>query len=117
MRRLWLTFLLALSLITGGVGSAWAASDCPYLKAPTLEQHSCCPDGAMPDDTPAPHDGKTMDCKIGQACRTTPAVTPLLFSQIVPHAAPMPVRIIANDRTATIGPVFSLWRPPRAERA
>ena len=71
MRRFWLSLLLTLSLVSGGVANAWAAGDCPYLKDAVTSQHSCCPDDAakMPSHHGDESD-KTPQCKLGQACRT-----------------------------------------------
>lgn len=114
MRRLWLSLLLALSLVSSGVANAWAADDCPYLQNAVAREHSCCPDDAA--NTLSHHgdeSDKAPQCKLGQACRTTPMVTPLAIPVVLPHTIPLPVRLVDNDKAVEGGPVFSLWRPPR----
>ena len=114
MRRLWLSLLLALSLVSGGVANAWAAGDCPYLKDAAASQHGCCPnDGADVPSHPADGSDKAAQCKLGQACRTVPMVTPIVLAVVLPHTIRLPVRLVDNDKAVEGGPVFSLWRPPR----
>jgi hypothetical protein len=112
MRRFWLTVLVAFSLAVGGAANAWAARNCPDNAAPSM--HDCCPDDQAQNKTPSDQPAKKqIDCKLGQACRASIAVTPTLplLSVVVAvpgHVAP------DLDRSVEL-PAFSLpvWRPPR----
>ena len=112
MRRLWLTLLLTFSLAFGGVASAWAAQDCPYKAKP--ETHDCCPEGQgmkMPADNTSK---KPADCHLGQACRTSIAVAPILPMLTVVVLEPASLALPRVDADAPTALSFSFWRPPRA---
>jgi hypothetical protein len=112
MRRIWFTILLVVSLACSATASAWAAQNCPD-KAMPVASHDCCPQPpAAPGDKP--DKSKTIDCKLGQACRAAPALTPQL-----PVIATALVRVVDQPALADHDGVRStvltgLWRPPRS---
>lgn len=113
MNRIAVTLLVIVSLAFAGVANAFAANDCPYLKAPV--SHDCCPPDGDHQSGDTSGDSKSkMDCKLGQACRTVAAVTPSL-----PPLSSLSV-VVADDHAAADapavrpGPPFALWKPPRS---
>jgi len=118
MRRLFLPFLLALSLAFGATASAWAAQDCPYKAAPAA--HDCCPDddasamNDMADDgAPSHRDAPAKTCQLGQACRASVALAPLLQSITVVAATTEWRQVDRRDVREPASPLFAFWRPPR----
>jgi hypothetical protein len=118
MSRLFFSLLLGLSLAFGATASAWAAQDCPYKAAPAA--HDCCPDdpaSAMNDmadyDAPAQPDAPAKTCQLGQACRASVALAPLL--QSIPVVAEITEwrQVDRRDVREPASPLFAFWRPPR----
>ena len=118
MRRLFFSLLLALSLAFGATASAWAAQDCPYKAAPAA--HDCCPDddasamNDMADDgAPSHRDAPAKTCQLGQACRASVALAPLLQSITVVAATTEWRQVDRRDVREPASPLFAFWRPPR----
>lgn len=113
MRRLWFSILLVASLAVSATANAWAAQACPYKQAESAAAaHDCCPD-PKPSPQPSDHHDTSMDCKLGQACRASHAVEPL-----VPTLAAIHVEVVAavterDLQGAPISLATGLWRPPR----
>ncbi|MBI1361762.1 MAG: hypothetical protein GC155_15905 [Alphaproteobacteria bacterium] len=113
MGRIVVIIAVALSLAFGGVANAMAAQNCPYNKIGSTA-HDCCPPTGHHKTGTSDKDGKSQTCKLGQACRTVPAVTPQLVDTkfVQPTIRDDgPAFIEASDRSS---PLFSFWRPPRA---
>ncbi len=111
MVRHFIAFLIVLSLAFGGAANAMAAMDCPFLKAPSA--HDCCPPAADQHDK-APDHSKAPDCKLGQACRSAPAVAPqipMLTVAVVGIVAKPP---LVEQTSAPSSVLTGLWRPPRS---
>lgn len=118
MRRLLFSVMLALSLAYGATANAWAAKDCPYKAAPAA--HDCCPDdaaGAMndmaEDGAPAHPDAPANTCQLGQACRASVALAPLLQSIPVAPESTEWRQVDRRDVRQPASPLFAFWRPPR----
>jgi len=102
MRQRWFTVLLVASLVVTGTASAWAAQACLYKAAPAAS-HDCCPQPpSAPDDT-SDH-GKKMDCRLGQACRSAPAVTPQLpvFATAIARMFEQPLALDRVDAVPSV---------------
>lgn len=112
MRRIWLTLLVAFSLTVGGVASAWAAQACPYKQAAAAGSHDCCPD-QKPEPQPSDHHGKSLDCQLGQSCRTAQAVEPLQPVLTIARAEVVVALSPRNQQPAPTAISSGLWRPPR----
>ena len=114
MRRLWFAILLVISLAVSATASAWAAQACPYKQAGQLSaSHDCCP-GQKPEPQPSDHHGKSLDCQLGQSCRTAHAVEPLepMLTIASAEVAVAYLRAISSRSHTTAVP-SGLWRPPR----
>ena len=113
MRRLWFAILLVMSLAVGATASAWAGQACPYKQAEAASaSHDCCPD-QQPAPQPSDHHDNSIECQLGQSCRATHAVEPLV--PILKSArVEVAVAISPRDQQAihTTAPA-GLWRPPR----
>lgn len=112
MRQIWFTILLAVSIAFSATASAWASQACPY-KAMPVASHDCCPQPpAAPSDT-SDH-SKQMDCRIGQACRAAPAVTPQLpaIAMAIVRVTEQPLMIHHDGVRSPV--LTGLWRPPRS---
>lgn len=113
MRRLWFTVLLVMSLAISVTASAWAAQDCPFKEAPAAAAaHDCCPD-QEPTPDPSEHHGKSMDCQLGQSCRASHAVEPLVPVLMVAHVEVIRAIAPRDQQDAPSSVASGLWRPPR----
>ncbi len=113
MGRILVALFVAFSLAFGGVANAMASRDCPFLKTSSA-MHDCCPPMGEHQHKSPDKSGKSQTCKLGQACRTIPAMTPFLHE--TKFVLPMvrdngPVIAEPSHRPS---PHFSFWRPPRA---
>lgn len=114
MRQMWFTILLALAVACSATASAWAAQACPFKATPEAAMtHDCCPQKPAPSEQHSEH-SKKMDCKLGQACRSAPAV-----AQQIPMLTVVVVGVVAKpplvEQTAAPSSVLTgLWRPPRS---
>lgn len=113
MRRLWFSILLIVSLAVGATANAWATQACPYKQVDAaVGVHACCPD-QKPDPHPTDHHDKSMDCKLGQLCRASHAVEPLVPSLTAIHVEVVAAVTERDLQGAPISLATGLWRPPR----
>jgi hypothetical protein len=109
MRRLWLTLLLSLALVAGGLASAGPAFACS--EKPAAASHDCCPDEGSTGDDGSGQD--MMDCPFAQVCRTATAIAP--EAQLVRISTPVAIDAslaFASDAPIS-APADGLFRPPR----
>ena len=107
MRRLWLTLMLALSLVASGFAGAAMAANCPMQAE---AQHDCCPDDGAPD---APAQGQMDGCVMGVACRSALSLAPSLNPV---RLLATPIRLtepVLGEPAPPSGPLVEFWRPPR----
>jgi len=112
MRRLWFAILLVVSLAVSATASAWAAQACPFKQAAAAASHDCCPD-QKPEPQPADHHDKSLDCQLGQSCRTAQAVEPLQPVLTIARAEVVVALAPRNQQPAPTAASSGLWRPPR----
>lgn len=112
MTRYLLALVVAFSLALTGVANAMSAFDCPYLKTPAA--HDCCPPTGEDHQDKTGDRTKSLDCKIGQACRTVPVVAPVtpVLAQI--SVAVIVAPIILHEDAGRPSPLFAHWKPPRS---
>ena len=107
MHRVWLTLLVAFTMLTSGLTAAVASPACPMHGAAGL--HDCC-DKHGDKGTPA----KGIDgCMMGQACRAAPPVMPT----VEPIRLSLPVIFVDRPTVQSEAPPSTVpnafWRPPR----
>jgi hypothetical protein len=112
MRRLWFAILLVISLAASATASAWAAQACPYKQAAEAASHDCCPD-QTPEPQPSDHQGKSLDCQLGQSCRTAQAVEPLQSVLTIARVEAVVALSPPTQQPAPTAVSSGLWRPPR----
>lgn len=113
MRRILLTLLLAFSLAFSATASAWAAQACPYKQAAmSAAAHDCCPDRQTKPE-PIDHHGTTMDCQLGQSCRASYAVEPIVPALTVVRVEIVEPAMLRDQQAPPQSVPSGLWRPPR----
>jgi hypothetical protein len=113
MTRIVVAFFVAFSLAFGGVANAMAAHDCPFLRVAS-SIHDCCPLTGKHQDKSSDKDSKSQTCKLGQACRSIPAMAPSLLETRVTLPMVRDDGPAITEPTTRPSPLFSFWRPPRA---
>ena len=113
MRQTWFSLLLIATLAGSATASAWAAQACPYKQtAAATAAHDCCPD-QQTKPKPTDHDGETMDCQLGQSCRTSHAVEPFVTLLTVAHLEVGETSMLGDQQAPPKSVPSGLWRPPR----
>jgi len=114
MRSIWLALLLSVAVACSATAGAWAAQACPFKATPEAAMtHDCCPQKPVPAEQHSEH-SKKMDCKLGQACRSAPAVAPQLPTLTVAVVSVVAKPPLVEQTGAPSSVLTGLWRPPRS---